>query len=377
MTGKARRGRHQSGDEPAEAQAPEQLEAPGGAEWEDGEDPAARFAEAVLADPGIIQRRLDADLAEVAALDRGGVRVDPALEAEALVLAVRESADKLGFRTPVTAAVEANERVDELPLDERESARPIEAYHRSASLTVANGEVMRELVGPDSSLNLVFHRRVAEPNHTYLRLETTVGIDTGGGVRLVAHGWPTAVTDQPVHSFGGTAEGYAEQLVADLRVAVKDADSQTEELEALPGSGSDPLARAHFERAMSMAFGFAVAQNRDGYLPEDRLMVFQDEVVTLVARSAGHLARYLETAFDLAEQGGLRGWTGACVRRSAVEGLFAGFLGSAAFELVDADVLTELHQVIDEAAEELAKPGTPPADLPQYNHDWWIPGNSL
>ena len=369
MTGKARRGSHSAEDGATDAATQPTPPA------DEPSDPAEEFVAAVLADPGIIQRRLDADLAAVAALGRGEVRVDPGAAAEALVLAIRESAEKLGFASPVAAAVAAHQHVDELPLAEREVGEPIEAYHRSAGRTVAKGEVMRELVGPDGGLRLVFHRRVAEPNHTHLRLEATVAVDTEGGVTLTAHGWPSVVADQPVHSFGGTAEGYAEQLVADLRLAVERSGSDGEEPDEL-GRDGNPRARAHFERAMLMAFGFAVAQNRDGYLSEERLMPFQDDVVRLVAQGAGQLAAYLETAFDLAEQGGQHGWTGACVRRSAVEGLFAGFLGSATFELIDIDVLTELHEAIDEAAEDLARPGTPPADLPRYNHDWWVPGNS-
>ena len=371
MTGKPRRGRHRSEDDAPE---PTTDPTPPGGPEDEPLDPAEVAAAELLANPEVIQRQLDADLAQVAEMGRGGVTVDPSLAVERLVLAIREQAEKLDFGSPVASALAAREHGEELPLGEWDPAAPIQAYHVSASRTVANGEVVRDHVGYDGDVNLVFHRRGAEPNDTTVRLEAVVSVGPDGAVRLSHYGWPTVAIEQPVHSFGGTADKYADQLVADLTEAVKRLGDAPE-----PDSlaGVDPMARGHFARAMLMAFGFAIAQHRDGYLPGDRLRELQDEVVPLVARGAVLLADYLEKAFDDGERGGLYGWTSACVRRSAVEALFAGFVGSAAFELIDAETLIELHQVIDDAAADLEQVGKPPEGLPRYNHDWWFPGRSF
>lgn len=364
MTGKPRRRRRADPGPSGRQTTPATDPAPG-----DSSDlPAEAAVAALLADPDSVRQRLATDLAAVAATGRGEVRVDPSLPAEQLVLAVREQAHRLGFGSPTVAVVEAGEHADELPVSEREAAGTIEAYHHSAGRTVLNGEVVRELPRSDGT-SLVFHRQAAEPQFTSIRTEAVVGISSGGTAHLVGYGWPTVVTERPVHTFGGSPEGYAEQLVADLRRAAESGTAGN----SLTGDAVDPTARAYFSRAMLMALGFVIAAHRDGQLPADRLVVYQHDVARLVATSAPLLVDYLEGAFDSAEQGGMIGWTTACVRRSGVEGLFAGFLGSASFELMDADVLIDLHRVIDAAAEALGRVGKAPEGLPR-SHDWWVPG---
>ncbi|MQA25553.1 MAG: hypothetical protein GEU94_08780 [Micromonosporaceae bacterium] len=336
------------------------MSAPGGERQGPGQEPGAQTTATdaaiaqILSDPEFMSRRLSDDLAEVAALGREGATADPELAAEQLVAAVRAQADRLGFRSPVAAATAALRHVGELPLAERGAEGPIGPYHRGASQTVADGGVVREWITEDAGIELVFHRRAAEPNDTGVLLEAAVRVEPTGEVFLTSYGWATRAVRQPTFSFDGTASGYVEQMLADLRAA-----------------GESPAA---FERAMLMAYGGGVATYRDGPLPSEVTEPAQREVLRLAVEHVQLLGRYIEDAVDLAERGGLSDWAVACVRRSAAESLFAGFLGSATFELIDSDALTEWDEAIAEAARGL--PAAPrralvPGGTPG-SHEWWL-----
>lgn len=350
------------------------MSSPGGQwrEWEpSGRQQANPAVDQVLAelmsDPDHLSRQLSQDLAAVAALGRTGGNVAPDLEPAELVTAVRAQADQLGFDSPVAAAAAALRHVGELPIAERaesastgEDGQPpngaaaVGPYHRSASMTVADGEVVREWIDEAGRIELIFHREAREPNDSGVLVEAAVRVEPSGELFLTSYGWPTRAVDRPVFSFGGTAAGYLQQLFVDLAAAAE-----------------EPRL---FERAMSMAYGVTVAVNREGSLPAEVLEPAQREVLRLVVRQAALLGGYLDDAISLAEDGGLAEWMTACVRRSAAESLFAGFLGSASFELVNSEALEELESAIAETAGELptaARRALVPVDTPP-SHDWWL-----
>ncbi|HEX6076684.1 MAG TPA: hypothetical protein VFZ32_15650 [Micromonosporaceae bacterium] len=276
--------------------------------------------------PDSVSERLADDLARVAALGRGGARVERGLAGDRLVEAVRAQADRLTFESPVAAATAVLRHVGELPYNERESDCPIACYHRSASATVTVGDLVGE------GLDLVFVRRGEEPNRTGIRLEAVVRVAPSGVPHLVSYGWPTCTAGPPILNFAGHAAGYWRQLLADLR------------------THHSP---AGFERAMLMAYGGRVASLREGTLPG---LARQREVLGLVARRLRQLAGYLGRSIHLAERGDPAGWTAASVRRAALESLFAGLLGSVAFDLVNADALAHLDRAIIDTGVSMPEP---------------------
>ncbi|MGH3656214.1 MAG: hypothetical protein ACRDUA_06110 [Micromonosporaceae bacterium] len=320
-------------------------------------DPAASddpVVEQLRTDPDAMSRRLAEDLAAVRQLGRGGATADPDLEPEELVSAVRAQAGALTFESPVAAATAALRHGAELPYQERGGDRPFRPYHASASLTVSDGEVVREWLGSDGGIELVFRREAREVNDTGVLLEATVRVAGSGPVSLTSYGWPTRAVDLPVYHFGGAAEGYLRQLADDLATA-----------------GQTP---ALFERAMLMGYGFAVAQALRGPVPDEIAQAAQQQVVRLVVERLPMLGHYLEQAVDLADLGGQGGWLAGCVRRSAAESLFANFLGGVTFDLVEVDLLGELQQAIAEAAEGVPAPhrsALVPAGTPA-GHTWWL-----
>ncbi|MGH3737665.1 MAG: hypothetical protein ACRDT6_18945 [Micromonosporaceae bacterium] len=329
--------------------------------WDSGTDPAYEgadpayeaVAERLLSDPRALSERLTVDLAAVAALGRDGVRVPPGQTGETLVESVRSQADQLGFGSPVQAATASAAQVAQLPWPERTGAPAIEAYHRSASLTVAGGDLVLERAALEPGRELVFRRRAVDANSTGVQLEAVVRAGVDGVVTLESYGWPT---EAPAYVFDGPVSGYVSQLLEDLG-----------QLDAV----AEALHPALFRQAMLMAYG--VVASRVPGAAGDAVESAAPGVLEAVVPRAELLAEYLEAAYDLVERGGRDGWIEACVRRSAAEALFSRFLGSAAFELVDATALAELTQEV--AAGGAALPvaqrrALTPIGTPG-SHTWW------
>ncbi len=353
-----------------------------GPDFGDDEDD---FAEAtqlgLMPDREELSRRLASDLERVAAAGRARVPVDPSLAAEQLVEAVRATADRIGFATPVGAAVAVYGHAGDLPLQERATAGDeFVSYFASAGRTVAEGKLVRERVRHDAGFDLVFHRLGEEPNLTSLRLEAVVVVDRAGQAYLDAYGWPTVAVDESVVAYDGPAGGYVDQLLADLRAAVQPPTATStagQPLTAASSAGGAAAVRAGgralFERGMLMALGSLAAQSRDGWLPQSRVAPAQDETLRLVAQAPALLSGYLDTAFQLAERGDPVSWTAGCLRRSAAEALFSGFLGSAAFEFVDSAALSALDDALRASAPDATLVTPPPYGVPA-GHGWWRPG---
>jgi hypothetical protein len=300
-------------------------------------------ADRLLADPQALHGRLAADLAEISVLGRTGTRVDPAAGSQTVAEIVRAHADRLVFRSPVEAATLSLRRIRELPVAERGFGSPIGAYHAAASATVARGRLLSASAG-----RLVFHRAAAEAADTTVTLEAVVEVDADGQVWLDSFGWPGEIGGVPVWVFGGAAEEYLAQAEADARADVP------------------------FDRVMSMVLGTAVA----GPGPvgtEERRIRFAE----LVAARRGELAGYVSNAASYALAVKANGLFAACLYRSALETLFEGFLGAAAFSLVDMDEIEEIDEELRETAPRVAPvpPAAVPAGIPPH-HWWWSPTSS-
>ncbi|MBA9006716.1 hypothetical protein [Thermomonospora cellulosilytica] len=301
----------------------------------DDRDSARLAADLFSADPGALSRRLDADVAEVRSLGREGARVDPAASPEETVAAVRAQAGRIGFRSPTEAAAASLRRLHELAVRERAAGPPITAYHAAATATIARG---RFRGGADG--RLVFHHDFAEPAGTTVTLEAAVRVDGDGALWLESFGWPAHVP-APVYTFAGTERDRLAQAVADLR-------------------GDGP-----FDRAMLMVFATALPG------PPAADPDLRAELVDLVAGRRRDLAGYLVQTENQALAAPAHGRFGACLYRSALETLFEGYLGGAAFRLVDVDDVTELD---DELRRVLADSDPPPKEtIPSGTplHHWW------
>ncbi|MDN3358849.1 hypothetical protein [Actinomadura sp. DC4] len=303
----------------------------------DGPEPERIAAERLLADPGLIRDRLAADLAEITAMGRTGVRVEPDTDA---VTTLRASADRLAFRSSVEAATLSLRRLRELPVAERGSGSPIGPYHAAASATVAHGGATVTSPG-----RLVFRRGAAEVARTTVLLETVVEIDADDGrAWLESFGWPES-SDRPVWDFGGSGGEYLDQAESDA------------------GSGMP------FDRVMAMVLGATVAGFDPAAAREQRVRIAE-----AVAARSGELAAYVADAESYALAVRANGWFGACLYRSALEALFEGFLGGAAFDLVDMDEIDEIDEALREAAEDTdpIPPGAVPKGMPSH-YGWWTP----
>ncbi|MFE6385666.1 MULTISPECIES: hypothetical protein [Nocardiopsis] len=302
--------------------------------------PGEISAERLLADPGLVRRSLDRDLAAIAALGRAGVRVEPGAAPSAVRETLRARADMLTFDSPVNAATQTKRRLHELPSAERRDGTPIRAYHASASATVREGSVVSDTTDSDGSRVLVFHRHAPETGLATVTLSARVRVETDGQTHLEAYGWPTPPTE-PVHAFNGTGRDLLSQAVSDL------ADEQ------IP-----------FDRPLLLLWG---ARLREG-APSDNQRL---SVAELVTARAGELNACLGQTDDYALMSADEGWYGACLYRSALENLFETYLGSLTFTLLDAED-------IDDTDEELRAnlsgaygaapvvPGGVPA-----GHWWW------
>ena len=220
-----------------------------------------------------------ADLAEVAALGRTGVRVDPAAEPRVVADVVRTNADRLAFRSPVEAATLSLRRLRELPVAERGTGSPIGPYHAAASATVAHGELRSASRG-----RLVFDRVAAEVAHTTVTLQAVVEVDPDGSAWLEAFGCPAEPDGAPIWVFGGAAEEYLAQAESDA------------------GSGMP------FDRVMAMVLGATVAGFDPAGAREQRTRIAE-----AVAARRGELAAYVANAETYALAVRANGLFAACL----------------------------------------------------------------
>lgn len=306
----------------------------------DGREADEAAANRMLADSQAVRSQLAADLAEIAALGRGGVQVDPAAGSPAVAELVQAQADRLGFRSPVEAATLSLRRIRELPVAERGTGSPIGPYHAAASATVAHGRLRSAAHG-----RLVFRRAAVEVVHTTVTLEAVVEVDADGQAWLAAFGWPEETGGEPVWVFGGAAEEYLAQAESDARSGMP------------------------FDRVMSMVLGTASAWPGPVGTEAQRIGLAES-----VAARRGELSAYVSNAESYALAVRANGPFAACLYRSALETLFEGFLGGTAVSLVDMEEIEEIDDELRDVVAEVdpVPPGAVPAGIPPH-HWWWHP----
>ena len=286
-----------------------------------------------------VELRLEQDLAELAALGRGGVRVNPKEGPKAVVKALRESADRLGFASPIDAATHVLRRLDELPVAER--GNPIPSYHASASETVRTGRAKSKGV-VDGVLNLAFERAAPVTPLATVTLSTLVEIRGDGEAYLAEHGWP-APPSKPVHSFTGTPEELLERARVDL------ADEEV------------PL-----DQSLLLLWGARIGATDLVGTHEQRLLVAEGAGVR-----GGEIRSLLARTEQLAT-GPEEGWYAACLHRSMLENLFEGFLGSVTFAIVKPEDIDDVDEELKENLLQVedAAPEAVPSGVPE-GHWWW------
>ena len=305
--------------------------------------PEEAAAARLIADPGLVQRRLSADLEAVAALDRGHVRLDPSADAEALVSQIRDTADRIGFESPLAAATLSKRFSVELPLNER-SQHKIEAYHRSATRTLQEGTLTSDQTGSDRARYLDFQRNAMETDLVSFTLSARVHLFPDGTAWLDSFGWPNP-PKRPVHTFAGSSEELISQAQRDL---------QAEDV---------PL-----ERALLMLLGATLQSNDDLTLTDTvRLQVAES-----VTRRRGELNICMSRAEDYAAASEDGSWYSACLYRSLLENVFESFLGSVTFDLIDEEDLSDLdHELAEKLPHAYTASATAvPTGIPE-GHWWW------
>lgn len=298
--------------------------------------------ERLLADPGLMQRRLDRDLTEVAELGRSGVRVNPGADGATLVEALRSQAEQLEFDAPIVVATQTKRRLVELPSTERTAGTPIQAYSSSASLTVREGALVEDRISRDGSRFLVFERQGSEAGMARVTLSAEVWVESDGRTFLESYGWP-APPGKPVHTFDAGPEQLLDQALSDL------ADTEV------------PL-----DRPLLLLWGARLQEGDPSGDARQRMRLAE-----LVVARAGELNAYVSRADDYATGSAEQWWYAACLYRSTLENLFESYLGGATFSLVSAEELDDLDEELRESLTQAQ--GTPdavPAGAPE-GHWWW------
>ncbi|WP_242903166.1 hypothetical protein [Actinomadura terrae] len=293
-------------------------------------------------DPGELNRRLHADVAEIEAMGRTGARVDLAAGDASVPAQVREQAARIGFESPVDAAAQSLRHITELPAAERGSGSPIVPYHTAAGRTISEGELVAHTTSAGAR-QVVFRRAAAVAADVTVTLEAAVRVTADGFAWLDSFGWPVVETDVPVHAFAGSRADYLGAAVTGLRQG------------------------GPFDQVMLMVFATALGDFGDGGDDARR-----GELAGLVGERPGQLAAYVSQAETYAESVRANGPYGACLYRSALESLFENYLGSAALDLVDQEDLDDLDEELREGipeADSLA-PEAIPAGTPVH-HWWW------
>lgn len=296
--------------------------------------------ERLLADPGLVQRRLDGDLGQVAALGRSGIRVDPGLDDATLVEILRSEAEQLEFDAPIVAATQSKRRLVELPSEERTVGTPVHAYHSSATITVREGSLVQSQVRQGGGRSLVFQRQGSEADMATVVLSAEILVEVDGRAYFEAYGWPTP-PQAPVHRFRGNPTRLLDQVLADL------ADNEV------------PL-----DRPLLLLWGARLQEGGPTGDGRQRIRLAED----VVARS-GELNSYLARAQDYALAS--QGWYAACLYRSALENLFESYLGGITFSLVSAEDIDELDEKLRENLPQVqGQAGSIPEGVPE-GHWWW------
>lgn len=287
--------------------------------------------------PSPVETRLQRDLAEVNALGRGGVRVDLSAGSKAVVTTLRESADRIGFDSPINAAVHVMRRLDELPPAER--GNPIPSYHASASESVRTGRARSGGVD-EGVLRLVFERVAPLSPSATVALSTQVEIMGDGTAYLAEHGWP-AFPQRPVHAFSGRPE----ELLEKARVGLADPEA--------------PL-----DQSLLLLWGARIGSSDLVGTQEQRLSVAERAAVR-----GGEIRRTVARAEQLASG---PEWYAACLYRSMLENLFEGFLGAVTFAVVKPEDIDDVDEELKEGLPQAegAVPEAVPAGAPE-GHWWW------
>ncbi|GHC83803.1 hypothetical protein GCM10007079_25230 [Nocardiopsis terrae] len=296
----------------------------------------------LLADPGLVQRRLEQDLSEVAALGRSGVRADPGSERSRLVETLHSEAHNLEFDAPIVAATQSKRRLLELSAGERREGTPVHAYYASATATVHEGALVKDETDSGGARILTFLRQAAETPLATMALATEVTVEADGRAHFEAHGWPTPPAE-PVHTFEGTAEELLRQALSDL------AD------DGVP-----------FDRALLLLWGARLQAGDPVGDEQQRIRVAQH----VAARSA-ELDHYLTHAENYALAPSEQWWYAACLYRSALENLFESYLGGVTFSLVSAEDIDDVDEKLREKLPlAQATPSAVPDGVPE-GHWWW------
>ncbi|MDT0331744.1 hypothetical protein [Nocardiopsis lambiniae] len=296
----------------------------------------------LLADSGLVQRRLNRDLAEVAELGRNGVRLNPRETSPTLIEALRSTADDLKFDAPIVAATQTKRHAVELPVAERLSGSAIGGYLASASATVREGTLFSEVTESDGARTFVFRRQARETSLASVTLSAEVLMEPNGRTYLTAYGWPSP-PDTPVHAFTGTAEDLLRQALIDL----DDRDT--------------PL-----DRPLLLLWGTRLRAG--GPVGNDGHRV---QVAEGIAVRSGELGSSLMQAESHASASGGDGWYAACLYRSLLENLFESYLGGVTFSLVDAEDIDDLDEELRENLPRAhAERAAVPNGVPE-GHWWW------
>ncbi|MFE9246602.1 hypothetical protein [Nocardiopsis sp. NPDC006938] len=287
----------------------------------------------------LVERRLQQDVAAVDALGRGGVRVDLTAGPKAVVKALRESADRIGFESPIDAAAHVMRRLDELPA--AELGDPIPAYHASAGETVRTGRA-RSLGADDEVLSISFERVAPMTPLATVTLSTLVEIWGDGTAYLADHGWP-APPSKPVHGFTGSPEELLDRARVDL---------------------ADP--EIPLRQSLLLLWGARIGAADLVGTPEQRLLVAEGAAVRREE------IRGLLFRADRLASGPEEGWYAACLYRSMLENLFEGFLGAVTFALVKPEEIDGVDEQLKEnlPENEEASPEAVPSGVPD-GHWWW------
>lgn len=303
--------------------------------------PQEKAAERLAADPGLVQRRLEADLAEAARVERTGIRLSPGLSRNGLVDALRASADSITYDHPVLAVTQAKRYHGDLPTGERSDTEELSALYQAASRTLREGELTADRRVPHGGHRILeFHRQVSEGGLFTVTLSATVRVEPDGSVWLEEHRWPSPPV-RPVH---GRQAGSRELFDAALRELQHD---------AIP-----------LDRSLT-ALLLATVQGGEGTDPG-----YRSAVTERVTARRRELDDYAWTAHEHATSDLEDRWYTACFHRSVLENLFENHLGGAAFSLVDREDVEEIDEELRhrlsgvKGSPNAVSPGMPP-------HHWW------
>jgi hypothetical protein len=149
--------------------------------------PAARVAASneLASDAGraALQAQLEADLAEVARLGRGGTIPQTTPEAE--VPAAVRGLGRIEYESPTAEAYHVEKHFDELPASDQGSTNRVETFNQRAMETIRNGRITNNEMTPTGSRRLVFQHQPVAGGPT---LEAIVYVKPDGSVVIASFG---------------------------------------------------------------------------------------------------------------------------------------------------------------------------------------------